>query len=225
MKKLTAAALAAAILVPSAALADFPVGFEVKGGVGVGYYSMGEFNDNLEAVREQYGVSFDDLTSGFNVMLEGRIWMLGRIAATAGYEHIWVEQIMPTGSSSYVTYKMPADLLSLGGTVHIFRVPKVIDINGGVKGTFAKVVYGTDESGGRFTEYKANDYGWDIYAEINTNFINPVQVGFTLGYRSLKVDGFEDKFGNTPEFIGNDEPVVLDYSGIYFYFTAGVAIW
>lgn len=224
MKRLIVVALAAAVLVPSTASA-LPIGFEVKGGVGVGYYSMGDFNNNLQAVREQYGVSFEDLTKGFNVMLEGRIWMFGRIAATAGYEHFWAEQIMPTGTSSYVTYTMPVDLLSLGGTVHIFRVPTVIDINAGLKGTFAKVVYGTDESGDRFTEYKKNEYGWDIYAEINTNFLNPVQVGFTLGYRNLKVDEFEDKFGNTPYFIGTGEAVVLDYSGMYFYFTAGVAIW
>ena len=224
MKRLTAAVLAAVILAPSAAFADFPVGFEVKGGVGVGYYSMGEFNDNLQAVREQTGITFEDLTSGFNVMLEGRIWMFGRIAATAGYEHFWCDQIMPVSLTDYVTFTMPADLLSLGGTVHIYRVPSVIDINAGLKGTFAKVTYSTDESG-RFTDYKANDYGWDIYAEFNTNFINPVQIGFTLGYRNLKVDGFEDKFGNTAEFIGTGEPVVINYSGMYFYVTAGVAIW
>jgi hypothetical protein len=224
MKRLIAAALAVAILAPSAALADFPVGFEIKGGVGVGYYSLGEFNDNLEAVRQQTGIIFEDLTSGINVMLEGRVWMFGRIAVTGGYEHFWCEQIMPISSTEYVTYTMPADILSLGGTVHIYRFPKVIDINAGLKGTFAKVVYSTDESG-RFTDNKANDYGWDVYAEINTNFINPVQIGFTLGYRNLSVGGFEDKFGDTPRFIGTDEPVTINYSGMYFYVTAGVAIW
>ncbi len=223
MKRLIAAAMTAAILIPSAATA-FPIGFEAKGGVGIGYYSMTEFNTNVQAVREQYGLEFDDFDSEFNVMLEGRIWMFGRFAATAGYEHLWAEYNMPIGSSSYVSYKMPADILSLGGTLHIYRVPNVIDINAGVKGDFAKVVFGTDQDGS-FTEYKANDYGWDIYGEINTNFLNPVQVGFTLGYRYLKVDGFEDKFGNTPDFIGTGDPVVLDYSGMYFYFTAGVAIW
>ena len=223
MKRLISAALAAAILIPSAAAA-FPLGFEVKGGVGIGYYSMAEFNVNVQAVREQYGLEFDDFDSEFNVMLEGRIWMFGRFAATAGYEHLWAEYNMPISSSSYVSYKMPADILSLGGTLHIYRVPKVIDINAGVKGDFIKVVFGTDQNG-NFTEYKSNEYGWDIYGEINTNFLNPVQVGFTFGYRNLKADNFEDKYGNMPHFIGTGDPVVLDYSGMYFYFNAGVAIW
>jgi len=224
MKRLVAAAIAAAILAPVEASA-FPLGFEVKGGVGVGYYSMAEFNDNLQAVREQYSLVYDNISSDFNVMLDGRVWMFGRIAATVGYEHLWAEHNMPVSSTSYVTYKMPADVLSLGGTVHLFRLPKVIDINAGLKGTFGKVVFGTDQDDDRYVEYKSNGYGWDLYGEINTNFLNPVEVGFTLGYRSLKVDGFEDKFGKAPEYVGTGDPVVLDYSGVYFYFTAGVALW
>ena len=223
MKRLVTAALAAALILPSAADA-IPLGFEVKGGVGIGSYSMSELKDNIQAVREEYGLEFDDPTNEFNVMLDGRIWMFKRIAFTVGYEHLWMDYNMPTGSSSYVTYKMPVDIMSMGGTVHIYRVPKVIDINAGLKGIFGKVTFGTDESG-RYTEFKSNDYGWDLYGEINTNFINPVQVGFTLGYRSLKVDGFEDKYGNPSVFSGTGDPVVLDYSGVYFYLTAGVAIW
>lgn len=223
MKRLLIAVLAAAVLVPSAAAA-LPLGFEVKGGVGVGYFSMGEFNDNMQAVREANSLVFDDLTSGINVMLEGRIWVFARVAATVGYEHLWAEQNMPIGSASYVSYTMPADILSLGGTVHIYRIPKVIDFNAGLKGIFGKVALGTDQSG-TYTEYKSNGYGWDLYGEINTNFLNPVQIGFTLGYRNLKIDEFEDKFGDIPEYIGNGAPVVLSYSGMYFYVTAGVAIW
>jgi hypothetical protein len=223
MKRLMTAVLAAAILAPTAASA-FPLGFEVKGGVGVGYYSMSEFNDNLQAVREQYSLVYDNISSDFNVMIDGRVWMFGRFAATVGFEHLWAEHNMPVSSTSYVTYTMPADILSLGGAVHVFRVPRVIDINAGLKGTFGKVIFGTDQDG-KYTEYKSNGYGLDIYGEINTNFLNPVEVGFTLGYRGLKIDGFEDKFGDTPEYIGTGAPAVLDYSGIYFYFTAGVAIW
>lgn len=224
MKKFLIAVLAAAVLVPSATAAALPLGFEIKGGVGIGYYSMSEFNDNIQAVREQAGLEFDDPSSEINVMLDGRLWMFGRFAASVGYEHLWMDYNMPIGSSNYVTYKMPADIMSLGGVVHIYRVPNVIDINAGLKGDFADVVYGTDQDG-PYTEYKSNGYGWDLFAEINSNFMNPVQVGFTLGYRSLKVDGFEDKFGNTPTYIGTGQPVVVDYSGMYFYFTAGVAIW
>jgi len=223
MKRLIVAALVTAVLVPSAAV-GFSLGFEAKGGVGIGYYSMAELKDNIQAVREAAGLEFDDPSSEFNVMLEGRVWMFGRFAATVGYEHMWADYNMPIGSSNYVSYAMPADLLSLGGTLHIYRVPRVIDINAGVRGDFAKVTFGTDQDG-PYTEYKANDYGWAIYGEVNTNFLNPVQVGFTLGYRSLKVDGFVDKFGNAATFIGNGEPVVMNYSGMYFYFTAGVAIW
>jgi hypothetical protein len=223
MKRLAAIALAVVILAPSTVSA-IALGFEVKGGVGLGYYSMGEFTDNIQAVREQQGLEFDDPSSEINVMLDGRIWMFGRFAASVGYEHLWMDYNMPIGSSNYVTYKMPADIMSLGGVVHIYRVPKVIDINAGLKGDFADVVYGTDQDGS-YTEYKSNGYGWDLFAEINSNFLNPVQVGFTLGYRSLKVDEFEDKFGDSPTFIGTGEPVVVDYSGMYFYVTAGVAIW
>ena len=223
MKRLTAALLAAALLAPAASQA-IPLGFEAKGGIGIGYYSMTEFKDNVQAVREQYGLEYDDPASEFNVMLDGRIWMFGRMAASVGYEHLWADYNMPTGNTEYITYTMPADIVSLGGTVHVYRFPQVIDFNVGMKGTFAKVTFGTDQDG-TFTDYKSNGYGWDIYGEINTNFLNPVQVGFNLGYRSLKIDGFEDKFGNQAEYIGNGQPVVLDYSGVYFYFTAGVAIW
>ncbi len=223
MKRLAAIALAVVILAP-ATVSAISLGFEVKGGVGLGYYSMGEFTDNIQAVREQQGLEFDDPSSEINVMLDGRIWMFGRFAASVGYEHLWMDYNMPIGSSNYVTYKMPADIMSLGGVVHIYRVPKVIDINAGLKGDFADVVYGTDQDGS-YTEYKSNGYGWDLFAEINSNFLNPVQVGFTLGYRSLKVDEFEDKFGDSPTFIGTGKPVVADYSGMYFYVTAGVAIW
>ena len=223
MKRLIFAAVALAIMAPPAS-AEFPVGFEVKGGIGVGYYSMGEFNDHLAAVREATGQSFEDLTSGFNVMAEGRVWMFGRLAATAGYERFWAEQLMTISSSDYVTYEMPADILSLGGAVHIYRIPKVIDINAGAKGIFCKPIIGTDQDGS-WTDYKSTGYGWDLFGEVNTNFLNPLQVGFTLGYRHCKIEDFEDKFGNTPEFSGNGAPMVMDYSGVYFYFTAGVAIW
>jgi opacity protein-like surface antigen len=223
MKRLLIAVMSAAVLVPSAATAS-TIGFEVKGGVGIGYYSMSEFVDNIQLVRETFGLEFDDPASEFNVMLEGRIWMFGRFAATTGYEHLWADYNMPVGSGSYVSYAMPADILSLGGTVHIYRIPKVIDFNAGLEGLFGKVTLGTDQPG-RYTEYKSNGYGWDLYGEINSNFLNPVQVGFTLGYRHLKVEDFEDKFGDIAEFMLSGDPFVLDYSGVYFYFTAGVAIW
>ena len=103
MRKFTLAALAALILLPSSAGAGkIPIGFEAKGGFGIGYYSMTEFNDHLQAMREDMGLNFEDMTSDFNVMLEGRVWLFGRLAGTVGYEHYWAEHVMPTGASSRI---------------------------------------------------------------------------------------------------------------------------
>jgi hypothetical protein len=151
---------------PDCARADLPIGFEGKGGIGVGYYSMGDLN------------------------------------------------------------KSPSDIFNLGGVVNIFKFPKLVDINAGAKGIFAKAIYASNEEDEeRFEEYKANDYGWDIFAEVNTNFIKPLEVGLTVGYRNLAVSGFENKFGREPVFSSTGNNVKIDYSGLYFYFTAGVSLW
>ncbi len=227
MRKASAALLAAVLLLsaPAALKAELPLGIEAKAGVGVGYYSMSDFNDNLERLRQAAGTTFENLDNGFNVMVEGRVWFFKRIAGLAGYEHYWSEMTAPGGSTT-LTYKSPADVLYLGGAVHLLRLPKLIDVNVGLKGSFADVVYGTDDTeSGRYIEYKSNGYGWDLFAEVNTNFVKPVQVGFTLGYRNLDIDGFEDKFGDAPEFTYSGEEVNIAYSGMYFYFTAGLAVW
>lgn len=221
----TMAAMALLASISTGARAELPVGLEAKAGIGIGYYSMSDFNDNLQELRQAAGTSFEDLGDGFNVMVEGRVWLLKRVAALAGYEHYWSELSAPAGSGT-LTYKSPADVLYLGGAVHLIRFPKLIDVNLGVRGSFADVVYGTDETeSGRYVEYKSNGYGWDIFAEVNTNFVNPVQVGFTLGYRNLEIDGFEDKFGTSPSFTYSGDDVTIAYSGMYFYFTAGLAVW
>jgi len=217
--------LAAATLAAGPAAADLPIGFEIKSGIGVGSYSMDDLNDNIALLRKSSNANFRDLTSGFNFFAEGRVWLFGRAAGLAGFEHYWAEVDLPTTAGTF-KFKSPADVLCLGGALNVFSFPKFIDINVGARGTFAKVVYGTNEADKSFfVEYKANDYGWDVFVETNTNFIRPLQVGFTLGYRSLSIDGFRDKFDREPVFGELDAPVTIDYSGVFFYFTAGIALW
>lgn len=218
---LTAVALSAA----GPAAAGLPIGFEFKGGVGIGYYSMDELGDHIESLRQTVNANFEEVGSDFNVLAEGRVWFFGRIAGLVGYEHFWTEAALATTSAT-ITYKAPADVLCLGGVINIFSFPMLFDINAGVRGTFAKVVYAeNEENEARLVEYKANDYGWDVFAEVNTNFFRPLEVGFTLGYRNLNVSGFENKFGREPEFSTSGDPVTIGYSGVFFYLTAGIAVW
>lgn len=221
---ITLLGLAAAALLPSAAAADLPVGLEIKSGIGVGRFAMGDLNEYIALKRQETGANFRELTSGFNFFAEGRVWLFGRAAGLAGFEHYWAEAALPTVAGT-INFKAPADVLYLGGAVNAFSFPDFIDINAGIRGTFAKSVYGTNEADmARFVEYKANSYGWDIFVETSTNFIRPLEVGFTLGYRRLNIDGFQDKFGRSAVFSSSGVPVSLDYSGMFFYFTAGVAI-
>lgn len=225
---LIAAALICAAAAPAAepALAgDLPVGFEFKGGIGLGYYSMGELNDHLESLRQTVNANYEQVGSDFNVFAEGRVWLFGRFAALVGYEHFWTEAALATTAATY-TYKAPADVVYAGGAVNIVSFPMLVDVNAGLRGTFAKVVYAdNEENEARLVEYKANDYGWDLFAEVNTNFFKPLQVGFTLGYRNLAVSGFKNKFDEEPVFSTSGEAVEIEYSGVFFYLTAGIALW
>jgi hypothetical protein len=218
-------ALAALTALTSTASAGLPVGFEAKGGIGIGYYSMSDLNDHLSSLRQTINANAEDVGSDFNVFIEGRVWMFQRVAGLVGYEHYWTEAALNTTSQT-LKYTAPADVFYLGGAINIVSVPMLVEINAGVRGTFAKVVYGeNEESETRLSEYKANDYGWDIFAEVNTNFFKPIEVGFTLGYRNLKVSGFEDKYGHEPVFSTTGEAVAIEYSGMFFYLTAGIALW
>jgi hypothetical protein len=226
MRKTAVSILLAAILaIPTSSMADLPIGFEAKGGIGMGYYSMDQLNNHLMMIRNSLNANFSDLTNGFNVFIEGRVWTFGRIAGLAGYEHYWAEVLLNTPVGN-VTYRSPSDVYYLGGVVNIFKFPLLVDINAGAKGMFAKAIYASNEEDeDRFEEYKANDYGWDIFAEVNTNFFKPLEVGLTVGYRNMSVGGFENKFGEEPVFTTTGNKVEIEYSGMYFYFTAGVALW
>jgi hypothetical protein len=224
---LIAVIIGALVLTPSAVKADsFPVSFSAKGGIGQGYFSMSELNSQIASMRQYYDANLSELKNGFNVYLEGRIWFFGRFAALAGFEHYWAENTMDTGEFT-LTYKAPTSVFLLGGVMTVFTVPKLVDLNIGVRGSLAKAIYGTNEftESDYVSEYKNNGYGWDIFAEVNTNFIRPVEVGLMLGYRGLKVKDLKNKFDETATFIHSDDSVVLDYSGIFFYLTAGVRLW
>ncbi|MBU8920883.1 MAG: hypothetical protein KOO63_03385 [Bacteroidales bacterium] len=219
--------IAISFAVPAEALADSsPIGFSAKAGIGSAYYSMGELDDQMGQLRQFYDGDLTSVDNGFQVYLEGRVWFFDKFAAIIGYEHYWMDTTMDAGDFNLI-YKSPANVLVLGGAVNIFRFPELLDINMGGRGSFSKTTFETNEltEDSRLDEYKKNSYGWDIFAEVNASFLRPVEIGFMLGYRHLKVDGFEDKFGDPAIFSNSDEDVVMDFSGMYYYLTAGIRIW
>ncbi|MCK4236769.1 MAG: hypothetical protein KAX38_06595 [Candidatus Krumholzibacteria bacterium] len=201
-----------------------PIGLSVTGGIGTGYYSMKAMNDHINEVRQDLGTALDDLSSGINVSLRGRLWFFERYAVSVGYEHFW--GYTETESGDYtVTFKAPADIYSVGGVMNVISFPNLIDLNIGISRCVARSVYGSNMlTMGMLKEYKAIDSGYELYAEATTNFLRPVEVGFQLGYRGLKVKDLEDKFGDRACFPGSDIKVELDYSGVFFYLTAGIRL-
>lgn len=228
MKRLIPLFTAALVLAsaPPAVALDIPVGFEVKGGLGVGYFSMGELNDQITIMRQELSTNLSELSNGFNLKIEGRVWLFDRIAFITGYERYWVETSMAAGSNILI-YKAPSNVFLMGGAVNVISLPRFIDINLGLCGSFAKSTYGSNEEdlSSRTDDYKSNGYGWNLFAEVNTNFIRPIEVGLQLGYRGLKIDEYENKYQDQAVFYVSNDPVVIDYSGMYFYFTAGIRLW
>lgn len=220
----TVAALAAAALIPAPAAAGRPVGLEIKSGIGIGQYAMEDLNYNIALHRLETRANYHELTSGFNFMAEGRVWLFGRVAALAGFEHYWAAVDLPRVEARTINFTAPVDVYYLGGALNVVSFADFIDINAGSRGTFARAVYGTNETTLRLAEYKANAYGWDIFTEANTNFLRPLQIGLTVGYRRLIVDGFQGRRDERPRFDKSRVPVTLDYSGVFFYLTAGIAI-
>jgi hypothetical protein len=55
-----------------------------------------------------------------------------------------------------------------------------------------------------------------------TNFLSPLQFGIMLGYRGLKIKEFEDRYGDLASFEPSGKVMEIDYSGVFFYVTAGV---
>ena len=57
-----------------------------------------------------------------------------------------------------------------------------------------------------------------------TNFVKPLQFGLMLGYRGIKVKSFEDRYGDLAYFEPAHVVMEVDYSGVFFYVTAGVGL-
>lgn len=200
-----------------------PIGFALRGGYGIGYYSMAELDDHFAIVNRDYNIRMPELTSGVNVMLQGRLWLFDLLAVSCGFEHFWGKSELESEVIGLVTYKTPANIYSIGGVVKVFDVPRVMDVNLGVNACFAKSTFGDNLlNPRRLSEYKGNEWGFELFTEAATNFLYPVEVGFQLGYRRLKVKSYEDKFGYTGYFPGTNTTIQADYSGFFFYLTAGI---
>lgn len=224
-RRIIPALVALAILSLAAAPAgSFPIGFSAVGGIGVGYYDMAALNQHLGHVAQDLGVaSLDELSSGVNFRIEGRVWMFDQFAATGGFEYFWAAT-ESQGSTSTLSYQAPADVYTFGAIVALLRIEDVFNLCVGSNLCFAESVYGTNEVvARRLSEFKGEDQGYELYAEAHSNFLNPIEVGFQLGYRGLAIKTFKDKYGNTASF----EPGIkmeIDYSGAFFYFTTAIRL-
>ena len=219
---LTIIALLLFVLAPVQNAFGFPIGISVHGGLGKGYYSMEELNDNLNELRLELDSNLSDLSNGTNVMLQGRLWFLDRIAATVGWEHFWGETEIQS-IDSQILIKAPASVYSIGGILTAVSIPVFTDFNIGASILYISSIYGTNQEFSRILEeFKGSDTGYRIYAEAMTNFLTPLQFGLMLGYRRLKIKEFEDRYGDLGFFEPSGAIMELDYSGVFFYVTAGV---
>jgi len=220
--------IAAAGLIAFAASAHasaeaFPLGFSAVGGIGYGYYSMEELNSHIGTLAQEEHISIDELASGVNFRVEGRLWILSQVALTGGYEHFWAETAAE-GTSSNLSYRAPSDVYTYGVLLAVLRLENSFNFCVGVSGCAARSVFGMNELGGtRLEEFKGNDNGYEVYTEIHTNFINPVEVGFQLGYRGVKVETYSDKYGDVALFDPATK-IEVDYGGVFFYLMTGIRL-
>ena len=167
--------------------------------------------------------SLDELSSGVNFRIEGRVWMFDLFAVTGGFEHFW-GATESEGTASSLSYRAPSDVYTLGAIVAVLKIENAFNLCVGSNLCFAESVFGTNEViARRLSEFKGEDQGYEIYAEAHTNFLNPIEVGFQLGYRGLAIETFTDKYGDTASF----EPgmkMEIDYSGAFFYFTTAIRL-
>jgi hypothetical protein len=217
--------IALLVAAPWAAAYSFPFGISLRGGAGIGYYSMSELNAHLRIVNRAYDVRIPELGSGINVMLQGRLWLFDFAAASAGYEHFWGETEIDPEEGSQITYKAPADIYTIGGAVRVFEVEDVTDINLGLNVCYARTTFGTNLlNPRRLSEFKGDNWGFELFAEAATNFLNPVEVAFQMGYRGLTVGSFVDKFDDPGFFPDSATEIEVEYSGFFFYICAGMRI-
>ena len=219
------AAAALIVMVPWTAARSFPIGVSARAGIGVSYYSMTELDDHFTVVARDFGMIMPELSKGVNVMLQGRVWFFDFIAISGGFAHFWGESKLDIGEVSPITYKAPANVYTIGGAVRAFSVTDVLDVNLGINGCFAKSTFGTNLlTPRRLSEYKGNDWGFELIAEAASNFLYPVEIGVQMGYRRLTVDHFEDKFGDTALFPESTTEIKLDYGGPFLFLTAGIRL-
>jgi hypothetical protein len=211
--------------VPQAARA-FPLGFSAVGGIGAGYYSMAEMNRHIGLVAQDRKVGLDGIASGVNFRIEGRIWILIPVpfALTGGYEHFWGDTEATGSETTMLSYRAPSDVYTIGAIVVVLRIENVFDLCVGANECFASGVYGTNELvERRLSEFKGKDQGYEAYAEVHTNFLNPIEVGMQLGYRGLTIDTFKSKSGDVG-FFETNRKIEIDYSGAFFYLTTGIRL-
>jgi hypothetical protein len=202
---------------------SFPIGLSANGSIGFGYYSMADLNSHLDIIRQEKHIKLDELGSGVNFKVEGRIWLFNQVAIVGGYEHYWAESVSE-GSSTTLSYKVPADVYNIGLVVTVLRLENTIDLCLGVNRSSAEAVFGTNEIvGRRLAEFKGKNAGYAVYGEIHTNFINPIEVGLQVGYRGLKINDMKDKWGDEAVF-DDGAKITIDYSGAFFYLTTAIRI-
>lgn len=221
---MTACIAIATLSLAAAPAGSFPLGFSAVGGIGAGYYDMAALNQHLGHVAQDLGVSsLDELSSGVNFRIEGRVWIFDQVAGTGGFEHFW-GATSSEGTESSLSYQAPADVYTFGAIVAVLRIENAINLCVGSNLCFAESVFGTNEViARRLSEFKGDGQGYEVYAEAHSNFLGPIEVGFQLGYRGLAIETFTNKYGDTAFF----EPglkMEIDYSGAFFYFTTAIRL-
>ncbi|MCX5752225.1 MAG: hypothetical protein NTW97_01125, partial [Candidatus Krumholzibacteria bacterium] len=135
------------------------------------------------------------------------------------------------GTSSTLSYillcRAPSDIYTVGAIVSLLKIENVLDLCVGSNLCFAESVFGTNEDARRgrlLSEFKGKDEGFELYAEAHSNFLNPIEVGFQLGYRGLALKTFKDKTGDEALFNNSSIKMEMDYSGAFFYFTTAIRL-
>jgi hypothetical protein len=226
MRGMITALIALAVLCLAALPAgSFPIGFSAVGGIGAGYYNMEALNQHLGRIAQDSGwTSLDALSSGVNFRIEGRIWLFHKYAVTGGFEHFW-GSTESQGSTATLSFRAPSDIYTVGAIVAPFRIENALNLCVGLNICFAETVFGTNEVyARRLSEYKGKNQGYELYAEAHSNFLNPIEVGFQLGYRGLDIKSFKDKTGATAIFNKSTTKMEIDYSGAFFYFTTAIRL-
>lgn len=213
------------LAVPTSPAHPFPISFSLSGAIGMGYYAMDVINEEIMIMNQEEVLTMPDLSNGINLAVQGRAWFFDRIAFALSFDHYYAESMAGSGGSTALTFKAPVDLYKIGGVFNAISFPSLMDINLGANICVAEAVFGSNTQYLRLLrEYKGNDRGFEIFAEGITTFINPLEIGVQLGYRSVKIDSFEDAHGEAQVLEYSGYTLEVDYSGAFFYITAGIRI-